>query len=213
MAQKERFTVKAKNVGRQNVSKNRIIEFFSRTHVAVPITLYFFIAISLLYFAITQEANNLTPVKIISLFFSGWLFFTLLEYVMHRWVFHMSIHTKIRKKIQYLAHGVHHEYPKDKRRLAMPVPVSLFIAALFFSLFWFVMKVNTFGFLPGVLVGYATYLLVHYIVHMYQPPNNFFKYLWLNHAIHHYKDNTVVFGVSSQLWDYIFGTMPNKTDA
>ena len=102
------------------------------------------------------------------------------------------------------------EYPKDTKRLAMPVPASLALALIFFSIFWLIMNIYTYGFLPGVLVGYASYLFVHYIVHIYQPPKNYFKHLWLSHAIHHYKDNTVVFGVSSQLWDHIFGTMPKK---
>jgi sterol desaturase/sphingolipid hydroxylase (fatty acid hydroxylase superfamily) len=45
------------------------------------------------------------------------------------------------------------------------------------------------------------------MVHAFQPPKNFFKVLWVNHSIHHYKDGEVVFGVSSPLWDYIYGTM------
>jgi sterol desaturase/sphingolipid hydroxylase (fatty acid hydroxylase superfamily) len=69
-----------------------------------------------------------------------------------------------------------------------------------------------FAFLPGFLVGYASYLAVHYMVHAYQPPRNFMKMLWVNHGIHHYKDGEIIFGVSSPLWDYIFGTMsiPHK---
>jgi sterol desaturase/sphingolipid hydroxylase (fatty acid hydroxylase superfamily) len=64
--------------------------------------------------------------------------------------------------------------------------------------------------LPGFLVGYAFYLSVHYMVHVYQPPKNFLKVLWINHAVHHYKHGEYVFGVSSPLWDYIFGTMREK---
>jgi sterol desaturase/sphingolipid hydroxylase (fatty acid hydroxylase superfamily) len=67
-----------------------------------------------------------------------------------------------------------------------------------------------FAFLPGFLVGYASYLGVHYMVHAYQPPKNFLKTLWINHSIHHYKDGEIVFGVSSPLWDYIYGTMKEK---
>jgi len=208
MAEKIKFTVTAKNIGQQAVSTNPIIEFITRTHIAVPVTLYFVMAAGLLYFAIQRQHMN--PYVVTTLFFSGWLFFTLLEYVMHRWVFHMSIHNTVRRKIQYLAHGLHHEYPKDKKRLAMPVPASLVLAVAFFSFFWMIMNIYTYGFLPGVLVGYASYLFVHFIVHMYQAPKNYFKHLWISHAIHHYKDNTVVFGVSSQLWDHVFGTMPKK---
>jgi hypothetical protein len=34
--------------------------------------------------------------------------------------------------------------------------------------------------------------------------------LWINHSIHHYKDGEIVFGVSTPLWDYIYGTMYKK---
>jgi sterol desaturase/sphingolipid hydroxylase (fatty acid hydroxylase superfamily) len=34
--------------------------------------------------------------------------------------------------------------------------------------------------------------------------------LWVNHSVHHYKDGEIVFGVSSPLWDYIYGTMKLK---
>ncbi len=208
MAHKEKFDIKVKNAGRKEYSSNKIIETLSRTHIAAPISLYFVLAAGLLSYAILRE--NMNSFMVTGLFLGGWLFFTLLEYVMHRWVFHMSIHTKMRAKVQYATHGIHHEYPKDKKRLAMPIPFSLILAVVFFSIFYLIMNVYTYGFLPGVLVGYASYLFVHYIVHIYQPPKNYFRHLWNSHAVHHYKDNTVVFGVSSQLWDHIFGTMPKK---
>jgi sterol desaturase/sphingolipid hydroxylase (fatty acid hydroxylase superfamily) len=62
----------------------------------------------------------------------------------------------------------------------------------------------------GFLVGYAGYLGVHYVVHVYNPPKNFLKVLWVHHAIHHYKDPDSAFGVSSPLWDYLLGTLPKK---
>jgi sterol desaturase/sphingolipid hydroxylase (fatty acid hydroxylase superfamily) len=48
------------------------------------------------------------------------------------------------------------------------------------------------------------------MVHVYQPPKNFFKILWINHSVHHYKHGEYVFGVSSPLWDYVYGTMKEK---
>ena len=66
------------------------------------------------------------------------------------------------------------------------------------------------GGIAGFLVGYAFYLVVHYVVHVYQPPKNFMKVLWVNHAVHHYKHGEYIFGVSSPLWDYIYGTMKEK---
>ena len=62
------------------------------------------------------------------------------------------------------------------------------------------------------MVGYAFYLLVHYAVHIFRPPNNFLKALWSNHAIHHYSNNEILYGVSSPLWDYVYRTLPEKKD-
>ena len=42
----------------------------------------------------------------------------------------------------------------------------------------------------------------------YKAPKGFFNFLWANHAVHHYKDQTKAYGVSSPFWDYVFGTMP-----
>ncbi|MEQ9007606.1 MAG: sterol desaturase family protein, partial [Ekhidna sp.] len=113
-------------------------------------------------------------------------------------------------KFAYTVHGVHHDYPKDKDRLAMPIPLSLALSTGFFFLFQFIMGVNVFGFLPGFLMGYAYYLWIHYMVHAFQPPKNFWKVLWVHHGIHHYKDPGNAFGVSSPFWDLVFGTMPKK---
>jgi sterol desaturase/sphingolipid hydroxylase (fatty acid hydroxylase superfamily) len=33
------------------------------------------------------------------------------------------------------------------------------------------------------------------------------KPLWRNHHLHHYKDDHKGFGVSSTIWDRVFGTM------
>ena len=197
------------NDKKKKVFDNKVIEALSRTPIWAPISLFFVISGGLLYWGVTKA--HLPATQAIGLYVTGWLFFTLIEYCMHRFLFHMPITSKTKEKIQYNFHGVHHEFPKDKSRLAMPIPVSMALCVTLFSFFWLLMSENTYGFLPGVLSGYATYLFVHYMVHAYAPPKGLFNSLWVNHAIHHYKDDKVVYGVSSQLWDYIFGTMPKKT--
>lgn len=200
--------VKPKNAGTKRIFKNPILEKLSRTHISIPITIFILYSIGLLYWSATN--TSLAVGTTVALFFAGWLIFSLIEYLIHRYVFHMDTYNELRKKMQYAMHGVHHEYPKDKDRLAMPPIMSITIATLLLFLLRWVMGDFVFAFLPGFLVGYASYLFVHYIVHAYAPPKNFFKALWVNHSIHHYKDNTVVFGVSSPLWDYVFRTMPKK---
>ena len=92
----------------------------------------------------------------------------------------------------------------------MPPLASITIATILLFILQWVLGDFVFAFLPGFLVGYATYLFVHYIVHAYQPPKNVFRTLWIHHGIHHYKDHERAFGVSSPLWDYVFRTLPEK---
>lgn len=201
-------SIPPKNKGTRKLFQNPILEKLSRTHIAVPLTVFGIYAVALLYWSATH--TTLTLGTTLGMFFLGFLSFTLVEYLVHRYVYHISTHTEWRKKFQYNAHGVHHEFPKDKDRLAMPPLLSITAATILLLLFRLVMGDFAFSFLPGFLVGYAYYLSVHYVVHIYQPPKNFLRMLWVNHSIHHYKDGDLVFGVSSPLWDYIFGTMRRK---
>lgn len=199
--------VKPKNTGTKQVFKNPILEKLTRTHIAAPISMFFILSAGMIYWGLTKY--HLPVWQLPVLFFGGWLLLSLIEYSAHRWVFHMHTDTDLRRNIQYKLHGVHHEYPKDKDRLAMPIPMSLLLATIFFGIFYPILGQKTFFWLPGMMTGYATYLFVHYIVHAWAPPQNMFKELWINHSIHHYR-NEAVFGVSSPIWDYVFGTMPSK---
>lgn len=199
---------KPDNFGSAKLFDNPIMERITRTHISIPITMFLGISVVLGYYGIT--ATQISWAGGIGLFFAGVLTFTLVEYMMHKHFFHMEPNTPFKDKLQYSAHGVHHDYPKDKDRLAMPPFVSAAYAAIIYLVFNLIMGDYSLYFVPGFLFGYAGYLGVHFIVHAYQPPKNFFKILWVNHAIHHYKDPDVAFGVSSPLWDIILGTMPKK---
>jgi sterol desaturase/sphingolipid hydroxylase (fatty acid hydroxylase superfamily) len=200
--------IKPKNSGTKKVFENPILERLTRTHISVPIIILMSVASALLFIAfVYTDYTGLTPWFVVGLFFTGFLSFTLLEYIAHRYLFHMKPTNEFKRKVQYALHGLHHEYPKDKDRLAMPPIMSLLLAGVFYFIFYTLIGTKVFGFLPGFITGYCAYIFVHFIVHAYNPPNNLFKALWLNHSIHHYKDNTQIFGVSSQLWDYVFGTI------
>jgi sterol desaturase/sphingolipid hydroxylase (fatty acid hydroxylase superfamily) len=200
--------IKPQNKGTKQLFNSPVLETLSRTHISVPLLIFFSYAAGLLYWNISY--TNLSAVTTIVLFFVGFIAFTWVEYNVHRYVFHMKTYTELRNKIQYMIHGVHHEFPKDKDRLAMPPLLSITLGTILLLLFRVIMGDFVFAFLPGFMVGYASYLSVHYLVHAYPPPKNFFKGLWVNHSVHHYKDGEVVFGVSSPLWDYIYGTLELK---
>jgi sterol desaturase/sphingolipid hydroxylase (fatty acid hydroxylase superfamily) len=203
--------MKPNHKGRAQIFQNPVLERLTRTHISLPISIFIVIAIGLIYYGITY--SFISVLEAIGFFLLGWLIFSLIEYCAHRFVFHMDTDTPVKARIQYTFHGNHHEYPKDKERLAMPPIVSLFIASFFFFVFKLIFGQFVFGVVAGLLFGYAMYLFVHYAVHAYAPPKNFLKQLWIHHSIHHYKDPNVAYGVSSPLWDYILGTMPKRTNS
>lgn len=186
--------------------KNKWLDKLTRTHISIPVSIFFLYAAGLLYWTILYTQIN--PRQTVLLFFVGTFFFTFVEYAVHRRVFHMIGDKLWKRNLTYKLHGIHHDYPKDKERLAMPPILSVSIATLLLGLFYLILNDYAFSFLAGFLVGYALYLVVHYSTHAFTPPNNFLKTLWVHHAIHHYQDQNVAFGVSSPLWDYIFGTLP-----
>lgn len=199
---------KPDNFGSAKMFSNPLMERISRTHISIPITMFLTISVVSFYYAVTTTEIGLgTGMLVVA---AGLFVFTFVEYMMHKHFFHMEHDTPVKDKLQYSIHGVHHDYPKDKDRLAMPPFVSAAYAAIFYLVFNLTMGDYGLYFLPGFLLGYTAYLGVHFIVHAYNPPKNFFKVLWVNHAIHHYKDPDTSFGVSSPLWDFLLGTLPKK---
>ncbi|SHG61902.1 Fatty acid hydroxylase superfamily protein [Salegentibacter echinorum] len=200
-----------KHKGSPKLFDNPILEKLTHTHISLPLIIFGVIAVALIYYGIIEKGFE-TPMMI-GLFVAGLFFFTFVEYIMHRYLYHIPATSERKKKISYTMHGVHHDYPKDKSRLAMPPVLSLIIASVLFIIYRAVLGDFVFGFLAGFLIGYAGYLAIHYSVHAFKVPNNFLKALWHHHSIHHYREPDRAFGVSSPLWDHIFQTMPRKTVA
>ena len=65
------------------------------------------------------------------------------------------------------------------------------------------------GFLAGVLAGFVFYGLFHHVHHHFHFKNRQYRRLRAHHFIHHqYPDSN--FGVTSRLWDHVFGTTYRK---
>ena len=70
------------------------------------------------------------------------------------------------------------------------------------------MGLEGYAFGGGFMVGYASYLYIHYAIHIIKPPKNFLNVIWKHHNLHHFVDSEGAFGVSSPFWDHVFRTMP-----
>lgn len=194
------------------IFQNPILEALTKTHIAIPLTIFFGLGAASGYVAV--HVLGFSVLSTLSLYLAGALFFTFIEYTAHRKLYHMGTAGDPRKvRMQYVMHGVHHDHPRDKKRLALPPVLSVVLAALFMGLFRLVLGPSGIAFGGGFMTGYAIYLMVHYAVHTMNPPKNIFGVLWRHHNLHHYVGDKGAFGVSSPLWDYIFGTMPEDPKA
>jgi sterol desaturase/sphingolipid hydroxylase (fatty acid hydroxylase superfamily) len=187
--------------------KNKFLEFLTKTHPIVIDGMY--LALSCLSIAYFSNNSNYSIGFIIGLFFGGFFFWSLAEYLLHRFLYHKIEDATFNSGIQYLFHGIHHEYPNDKTRLVLPVIPSLAFASFFFGMFYLLMGKYVFVFLPGFVIGYCAYMTVHYAIHKLTPPKRF-NFWWKFHNIHHFQQHDRAFGVTSPLWDIIFRTMPEK---
>ena len=201
---------KIKNKGQARLFKNDYMEMMTKTHPLVIYSIYFPIISFMLYRGVTQRGIPAGTEAI--LFISGTLFWSFFEYLMHRYLFHMIVESPKAKRFVYTMHGVHHEYPRDKERLFMPPVPSLVVSSIIFAIMYFMMGWYALSFFPGFVFGYILYGSMHYAIHSFSPPK-FMKALWRNHHLHHYKAPEKGFGVSSVLWDIVFGTVPKKEEA
>ena len=200
---------KIKNKGQARLFENNFLEMMTKTHPVVVYLMYFPVILFMLHYGATRKGISAQAEAIV--FISGVFFWSFFEYVMHRYIFHMILSTGWGKRFVYTLHGVHHEYPRDKNRLFMPPLPSVIIAFLIFSLMRPLMGWYVLSFFPGFVFGYMIYGSMHYAIHAFPPPN-LLKALWRNHHLHHYKTPDKGFGVSSVLWDVVFGTVPKKEE-
>lgn len=145
-----------------------------------------------------------------AIYFGAILFWTFFEYFAHRYLFHIDEYfpdSKIAEKMAYTFHGIHHEYPRDKERIIMPPVPGLMIVGILYVFFLLVLGEYAYIFMPGFVTGYLLYTRIHYLTHT-PPVPSYLEAQYRHHALHHYKYPEKAFGISTMLWDRIFGTMP-----
>ncbi|EDQ91243.1 uncharacterized protein MONBRDRAFT_15270 [Monosiga brevicollis MX1] len=182
-------------------------EFFAATSWwAIPVV--WLPIIAFLMWRATGTAA-LSQASIIVWFMGGFLLWTFLEYMLHRFLFHILFsQSHFFITFHFLLHGQHHKFPLDKGRLVFPPVAGFMMASPFYLLFRSLLSAPTADTLmAGALLGYVSYDLIHYYLHHGKPTLAYFQDLKDYHRRHHYKEPDLGYGISSKLWDYPFGTL------
>jgi sterol desaturase/sphingolipid hydroxylase (fatty acid hydroxylase superfamily) len=191
--------------------ESAFLDFFSRCHPIVVPVLY-------VPGAVVALAESLSRARVgvgrtTCVFALGLVLWTLAEYWLHRLVFHWQASSAWGKRLHFFAHGVHHQWPRDKYRLVMPPGVSIPLYFGFLVLFLLVLGRFGWAFHGGFVTGYAFYDLTHFWLHHGVPRTAYGRRLRRHHMLHHFKDSAARFGVSSSVWDRVFGSMGGSRPA
>lgn len=169
--------------------------------------LYFYTAVVLCLLILTRNQPLSLSFSLI-LLAVGVLSWGLLEYVLHRFLFHYDARSEAGKRLVYAAHLSHHEDPRATNKIFSSLLISAPVAAAYLLLAritagsW---RAASFLF-AGLTLGYFYYEWLHFRSHHRRARLRLFRYLRKYHLLHHYKTPELRFGVSSPLFDIIFGT-------
>lgn len=169
-------------------------------------------------FLLLRHGARVPLASIAPLFVCGLCYWSIVEYTLHRFVFHMDQYVPDSPKalsLHFLLHGVHHKVPNDRYRLVFPP----FPAVILCFLVYYASRAALMPLLPngdqfmvfycGMLCGYVLYDLTHYAFHHghFITPTSLLGRMRKYHLKHHYNDQyNRGFGITSPLWDFAFGT-------
>lgn len=147
-----------------------------------------------------SAGGGVAPIAMIALGLLGW---SLAEYLIHRFAFH---HAPVLQQI----HLAHHAAPRALNGTPTLVTVIVFYGLVYWPLTWMLRADWAAAVTAGVLLGYLAYVGVHYVVHHKGSGGR----AWLRrlirlHAVHHH-DVAHNFGVTTPLWDWVFGTLARR---
>lgn len=138
--------------------------------------------------------------EILALAMLGLAAWTLVEYLLHRFVLHGMAPFKD-------WHAEHHQRPRAL--IGTPTVLSaaliaslVFLPALLLSDLWRALALTF-----GLLTGYLVYAIVHHATHHWRAEYAWTRMLKRHHALHHGKAGMPSrYGVTSPLWDIVFRT-------
>lgn len=185
--------------------RNDFLEALTHVHPIVPLLFWGPVVAVLLWRSIAVHALPASGLFAVALL--GLLVWTLSEYCLHRFLFHFPATSRIGKYLVFLFHGVHHDAPRDKTRLVMPPAGAVIVMFALWQLFRLVVPAPWIEpFCAFFISGYLVYDYIHYATHHFPMRNPVAHALKVYHLKHHYGEYGFRFGVSSPLWDRVFGT-------
>ena len=177
--------------------KHDLFEFFGATKwwvipmVWLPVIAYLSSS-SMGYFSLRSTPYTTATVPAFAtLLMAGVCLWTLAEYLLHRYLFHVlfSSTSEFFIAFHFLLHGQHHKFPLDEGRLVFPPVSGVMVALHFYAAYHSLLPfASAEAVMAGTLAGYVVYDLMHYYLHHGQPSLEYLRDLKRYHREHHYRN-------------------------
>jgi sterol desaturase/sphingolipid hydroxylase (fatty acid hydroxylase superfamily) len=196
---------------RGRMFESNFFEFFSKVHPSAPFILWIPIV---LYVAASNLVDHTTTLTQFAAFFPlGFLTWQVLEYFIHKKLFHWLGIGPISRRFHDIVHGFHHKYPDDDTRLVMPLTVSIALATIIGAGVWFLHRPDmTVPWWTGLVGGYLWYDFTHWSTHNREPMTKWGRTLRAHHMMHHFGDHDANFGISHMWIDRVLGSLKKSAE-
>ncbi len=143
-----------------------------------------------------------------ALWLSGALAWMLLEYLMHRFFFHLRGDGRLVRGFRFLVHEHHHAHPWDERRIAATWWQMSLAMLLLFGIERALAPVLWPHVFLGSLVAYLLYEAIHHRIHHDQEGGRLLRAIRAHHLRHHHGPDGAKrgYGISSPVFDWLFRT-------
>jgi len=183
-----------------------------QTHMSPQLILSLWLPVALAVIIAARLWQGLHPGVVAGWTLAGLGLWTLVEYGLHRIIFHNIPRSVGGQKFHFLAHGIHHLDPNDASRLVFPPLAALGLAVIIYTPLELLLPTGkALALFGGIMLGYLSYDMSHYLSHHHKTNIGWLHFLKRYHLAHHFRDHESRFGVSNPLWDIVFRSGSLKT--
>jgi sterol desaturase/sphingolipid hydroxylase (fatty acid hydroxylase superfamily) len=169
---------------------------------------FYAVALAAINAASVASAEEFAVMTSLASLAAGLLSWGLVEYSIHRWVLHREPPRRGAGVPGNRTHLAHHADPNALDRLNVQLSESLPVCVVYFLIAWALTgdwRSAVFAY-DGLMLGYFFYEYLDYQAHHGAARGRLVRYFRRYHLLHHHYDARVRFGVTSPLFDYLFGT-------
>lgn len=196
---------------RSRMFESDFFEFFSKVHPSTPFLLYIPATLAVLGYALTTGLT--TPLWAAVMLPVGWFGWQIMEWSLHKSLFHWEGNSPFTRRMHQILHGYHHDYPDDDQRLVMPIGASLPVVLLIAFLLWLLRApAFTVPYWAGMVLGYLWYDFTHWSTHFRKPLTEWGKRMRSHHMAHHFAVPDKNFGISHMWLDRMLGTLRTRPE-